>query len=500
MTVVLQSPPTIGQAEVLGPEIRYLPPPDFFGTASLEYVAVDETLLESLPTRVLISVLPEPDPPVTTADFFEVDEDTELLANVALNDFDPDGEILTYSMVRPPEHGTATLAPLGDLRYLGGANNHGSDSVGYVATDGLFEISGEVIILIRPINDEPIAGDDFFSTLEGTVLTASLGGNDFDPDGDPLHCEPFAPPAHGEAIVDAECTLTYVPAPGFVGVDQLSYRAIDTGSAIATVFLEVVDRGDSAPVFTSEPPLSVVQAGTYVYDADAFDGDIGDVLTYSLTHAPLGTTIDPITGLIQWIPSRLQTGEGVKFIVAVTDLTLQTVEQIFDVSVVSTVDAPVIASTAPVDAIAGQLFVYQIDAVDLDPGDAEFVLELGRPWGLCRDRRLRVRGELGAWTADDLGHRHGPVGEPRFGRARRDLHPRRFEPCRDDPGADAGADLHDAFEPLGVGRDGVGFRSGRVGELVDELGRGRAVRGDVELGVRGDAPRRPPDRHRARVR
>ncbi|MBI2373044.1 MAG: tandem-95 repeat protein, partial [Deltaproteobacteria bacterium] len=50
MSVVLQSPPTTGQAEVLENELLFLPPSNFFGTATLEYVAVDETLLQSLPT------------------------------------------------------------------------------------------------------------------------------------------------------------------------------------------------------------------------------------------------------------------------------------------------------------------------------------------------------------------------------------------------------------------------------------------------------------------
>ncbi len=56
---------------------------------------------------------------------------------------------------------------------------------------------------------------------------------------------------------------------------------------------------NAAPQFTSAPVLSVVTGSAYVYDSNAVDGD-GDVLTYSLTSAPVGMTINPNNGLITW--------------------------------------------------------------------------------------------------------------------------------------------------------------------------------------------------------
>jgi RHS repeat-associated protein len=48
--------------------------------------------------------------------------------------------------------------------------------------------------------------------------------------------------------------------------------------------------------------------GTYTYDVEATDVD-GDALTYSLTAAPLGMTIDPATGLITWPVSSAVAGD-----------------------------------------------------------------------------------------------------------------------------------------------------------------------------------------------
>ena len=53
--------------------------------------------------------------------------------------------------------------------------------------------------------------------------------------------------------------------------------------------------------------LSLAQA-TYTYDVEAFDPD-GDAIAYSLTTAPLGMTIDPVTGLITWPVNSRNVGD-----------------------------------------------------------------------------------------------------------------------------------------------------------------------------------------------
>ena len=41
---------------------------------------------------------------------------------------------------------------------------------------------------------------------------------------------------------------------------------------------------------------------------NATDPDAGDTLTYSLTTAPTGMTINATTGLISWTPTKAQVG------------------------------------------------------------------------------------------------------------------------------------------------------------------------------------------------
>jgi len=52
---------------------------------------------------------------------------------------------------------------------------------------------------------------------------------------------------------------------------------------------------------------TTVLAGSYGYDVDATDPE-GDPVTYSLTQAPAGMTIDPMTGVIDWMPGEADLG------------------------------------------------------------------------------------------------------------------------------------------------------------------------------------------------
>ena len=46
----------------------------------------------------------------------------------------------------------------------------------------------------------------------------------------------------------------------------------------------------------------------YRYDVEAADPDAGDTVTFALTTAPTGMTIDTATGEIGWTPSDTQGG------------------------------------------------------------------------------------------------------------------------------------------------------------------------------------------------
>lgn len=68
-----------------------------------------------------------------------------------------------------------------------------------------------------------------------------------------------------------------------------------------TYDLVVLGQLNQPPYFTTAPVLEAVVNRPYTYDAEAVDPD-GDVLTYSLTRAPVFLTLSPATGLLSGTP------------------------------------------------------------------------------------------------------------------------------------------------------------------------------------------------------
>lgn len=66
--------------------------------------------------------------------------------------------------------------------------------------------------------------------------------------------------------------------------------------------------GNKAPAIDSTPLTSTKVEQVYAHDVSANDSE-NDVLTYSLLTYPEGTTIDTVTGAINWTPKKEQIGE-----------------------------------------------------------------------------------------------------------------------------------------------------------------------------------------------
>ena len=66
--------------------------------------------------------------------------------------------------------------------------------------------------------------------------------------------------------------------------------------------------GNKAPAIDSTPLTSTKVEQAYTYDVNTNDFE-NDVLTYSLLTYPKGMTIDTVTGVINWPPTKEQIGE-----------------------------------------------------------------------------------------------------------------------------------------------------------------------------------------------
>ena len=64
---------------------------------------------------------------------------------------------------------------------------------------------------------------------------------------------------------------------------------------------------DTPPVIRSGAPVSAIPEEQYLYQVDATDPDVGDILSYALDVAPTGMVISP-GGRVTWTPSQQQVG------------------------------------------------------------------------------------------------------------------------------------------------------------------------------------------------
>jgi hypothetical protein len=152
-----------------------------------------------------------------------------------------------------------------------------------------------------PVNRSPVANDDFATTDEDVSLTLNALANDWDSDGDPVVVTTVGAASHGSAVLNADQSITYVPAANFNGSDSFTYTVSDGigGLATATVHVTVNPVNDApvvAPATFSLPENSL--AGTFVGQVVANDVD-GGSLTYSLDGNGSGAfAINAATGVI----------------------------------------------------------------------------------------------------------------------------------------------------------------------------------------------------------
>jgi hypothetical protein len=265
------SPPAIDASG----QLTYTSAPDAFGSATVTVQVHDNGGVAnggvdtSGSQTFTITVTEVNDPPVASDDTKQMDEDcsataatscqtpfsfpaTDLTANDSKGPANENAQTLTVSSVTPTNstHGSVSLSN-GTVTYTPDPNFHGQASFEYhVCDDGTTAgqpaplcDDGTVFIDVASVNDTPIGVDDTANTPMNTAVTIAVLTNDTDVDGDTLTAaNPTSPTAQGgTAVVNANSTITYTPAPGFTGTDGFDYDVNDghggTDTAHVTVFV-----------------------------------------------------------------------------------------------------------------------------------------------------------------------------------------------------------------------------------------------------------------------
>jgi hypothetical protein len=224
------------------------------------------------------------------------------------------------------------------------------------------------------VNQSPvIAAVASASVNEGDVFTLQASASD--PDG-PSESIRFSIGSDRAGVVIDPVTgiirWNTSEADGGV-VAHVTVTATDSGfpSAVANeAFTITVVDVNTAPTITQVGPQTLESNGVLIVDTDAVDGDSpSQTITYALAAAPLGASIDPNSGIINWSPNASQADQSYLFTVSATDNGTPSLgsSMSFLATVLQTADYPPVFTQVPVVLwLKGKTYTLSVSASDPD--------------------------------------------------------------------------------------------------------------------------------------
>ncbi|MEN0061140.1 MAG: putative Ig domain-containing protein [Myxococcota bacterium] len=276
---------------------------------------------------------------------------------------DPNGQPVSFDLEMAPAGMTLTS---GTISWTPGAGVEGSFDVSVRASDGAGGIADQrYVVTVGPAspNRPPL-----FTTAPLTQINSgsdyAYDANAWDADGDTVTYTLAAAPSGMTVNASGEVRWTG-PADGSYVV---GLQASDGNGAVAnqafTLTVGAPTGDTSAPRITSLPNLIAVVDTEYEYAATADDADL-DPLTWSLTTAPTGMTVDSATGLVTFTPTAAQVGAQTVTLV-VSDGQGGQAEQSYSLDVRATAPngTPYFVSTPVRDVEPNDSYTYPVKVVD----------------------------------------------------------------------------------------------------------------------------------------
>ncbi|MFO1065380.1 MAG: putative Ig domain-containing protein [Pirellulales bacterium] len=186
----------------------------------------------------------------------------------------------------------------------------------------------------------------------------------------------------GMSIDAARGTIRWQPTKDHLGVQTVKLRVSDSfGNTVTQSFSLTVRSSSIVPTISSAPPTEAAVGQTLVYAVELVNPSRSPI-TFSLSAAPNGMTIDSQSGVITWTPSVLQVGSAT-VVIRAADAVGNYSSQSFGISVSagSLNRPPVITSSASLDAIVGQTYTYTLQGSDPDGSSLTYAVR-SAPAGL----------------------------------------------------------------------------------------------------------------------
>ena len=153
-----------------------------------------------------------------------------IIIDVLNNDSDADNDTLTITGASV-DFGSVVIED-NKLVYTPPNDLIGQAIIQYSISDGKGGTSNSTATVNLIVNSAPTAALDIANTNDKATITIDVLANDTDKDGDELKLV-SATAQYGEAQVNLNGTLTYVPKVGFNGIDVIKYTLKDSKGALS---------------------------------------------------------------------------------------------------------------------------------------------------------------------------------------------------------------------------------------------------------------------------
>jgi PGF-pre-PGF domain-containing protein len=220
---------------------------------------------------------------------------------------DPDNEVLSYALlVYPPS--MAISSKTGLISWLPLNEDVGLHHITLAVSDEDGSTLQSYTLVVENVNDPPaiISSPPAIAVQDNPYIYQLKA---IDPDHDILGYSLKQAPAGMEIDVSSGLVM-WTPNALQVGNASVLIVATDGHLNDTQSFVIMVQNRNDPPLIVTSPILNATVGVQYFYDLNATDID-SDKLTYSLLESPLGMTINPISGIVTWMPRNRDVGEHV---------------------------------------------------------------------------------------------------------------------------------------------------------------------------------------------
>jgi gliding motility-associated-like protein len=238
----------------------YTPNLNYFGPDGFTYRLCDGSVPDQCDdATVSITVHPVNDPPVI-APFPVLETKEDSLLQVCVSVTDVDGDIITYEAASNVKGGGAMVLdepPFNFCYIFTPSLNYNGESIWNISVnDGTVSVMEQVKIIVLPVNDPPVAANDYYTVRSGVDTAFNALTNDLpivapfkefydiyeaDSVDNLTLTHILSGPFHGTATFQPGGAIQYKSNFMYTGPDSLRYRVCDSGNLCdtAVVFIEV---------------------------------------------------------------------------------------------------------------------------------------------------------------------------------------------------------------------------------------------------------------------